>query len=80
MPAREAGRIGLRHGVRRHRLGIERRGAIAPDPQPGTCRVSKVFATPDPKGLGPYVIGRRIYASCMQCTAARAPVRSHRPR
>jgi hypothetical protein len=45
-------------------------------PQDAACRNearARVFATPDPQGLGPYVIGRQIWTACMQ----RASVTSH---
>lgn len=38
-------------------------------PQDAACRNearAKVFATPDPRGLGPYAIGRQIYMACMR--------------
>jgi len=40
-------------------------------PQDAACRNearSQVFATPDPRGLGLYAIGRQIYVACMKRT------------
>jgi hypothetical protein len=38
-------------------------------PQDAACRDearSRVFSTPDPKGLGLYAIGRQLYFACMK--------------
>ncbi len=52
-------------------------GARAQEPpiksaQDAACRNEargRVFATPDPRGLGPHAIGRQIYMACMQRAA-----------
>ncbi|MFE1598690.1 hypothetical protein [Methylobacterium sp. ID0610] len=44
-------------------------------PQDKACRDearARVFTTPDPQALGPYVIGRQIYMACMQRATAPA--------
>ncbi|ACL59814.1 hypothetical protein [Methylobacterium nodulans] len=46
-------------------------------PQDQACRDearARVFSTPDPQGVGPYVIGRQIYMACMQRASHRASV------
>ncbi|GJE28219.1 hypothetical protein [Methylobacterium organophilum] len=60
-------------------LGLSVAGAAAQppiqSPQDAACRSeaeAKVFSTPDPQGLGPYAIGKRIYTACMRRTSAPA--------
>ncbi|MER2266875.1 hypothetical protein [Methylobacterium oxalidis] len=51
--------------------------------QDAACRNearARVFATPDPRGLGPHAIGRQIWNACMQRAAAGAPRKARRSR
>ena len=50
-------------------------------PQDKACRdeaAGTVFDTPDPEGLGPHAIGKRIYLACMDrfAEAEKAPAKT----
>ncbi|MEA1832714.1 hypothetical protein U8607_11535 [Methylobacterium durans] len=51
--------------------------------QDAACRNearARVFATPDPGGLGPHAIGRQIYYACMKRATARPSRKARRVR